>query len=57
MVAKQAVKYEPTLAKVVPALLLRRDYPSDGYHRLRDLEDVEELSSRELDAGELFVRV
>ena len=30
MVAKQAVKYEPTLAKVAPALLLRRDYPSDG---------------------------
>ena len=59
MVAKQAVKYEPTLAKVVPALLLRRDYPSDGYHRLRDLEDdsEEEQSRRDLDAGELLSHV
>ena len=55
---KQAVEYGPTLAKVAPAwaLLLRRDYPSDGYHRLRDLEDQleEEQSRRGLDAGELI---
>ena len=40
-------------------LLLRRDYPSDGYHRLRDLEDdsEEEQSRRDLDAGELLSHV